>query len=99
MVDNTKIIIIVIFKLRLELKSLIVRMGGWVVGGWVCGGLNDNNAILTSVNVVVEVGVELGNTRKEIEMKKEKKIVIPRQQMRSCLQKGRKLFAVNMTTL
>ena len=36
--------------------------------------------------------------RKEIEMKK-KKIVIRRQQMRSCSQKGRKLFAVNMTTL
>ena len=28
-------------------------MGGWVVG------LNDNNAILNSVDVVVEVGVEL----------------------------------------
>ena len=25
-------------------------------------GLNDNNAILNSVDVVVEVGVELGNT-------------------------------------
>ena len=30
-------------------------MGGWAVG------LNDNNAILNSVDVVVEVGVELGN--------------------------------------
>ena len=29
--------------------------------GWVGGGLNDNNAILNSVDVVVEVGVELGN--------------------------------------
>ena len=32
-------------------------MGGW----WAGGGLNDNNAILNSVDVVVEVGVELGN--------------------------------------
>ena len=31
------------------------------MGGWVGGGLNDNNAILNSVDVVVEVGVELGN--------------------------------------
>ena len=30
---------------------------GWVVGG----GFYDNNAILNSVDVVVEVGVELGN--------------------------------------
>ena len=30
-------------------------MGGRIVG------LNDNNAILNSVDVVVEVGVELGN--------------------------------------
>ena len=32
--------------------------------GWVGGGLNDNNAILNSVDVVVEVGVELGNINK-----------------------------------
>ena len=31
------------------------------MGGWVGVGLNDNNAILNSVDVVVEVGVELGN--------------------------------------
>ena len=30
------------------------------MGGWVGVGLNDNNAILNSVDVVVEVGVELG---------------------------------------
>ena len=35
-------------------------MGGRV-GGWVGVGLNDNNTILNSVDVVVEVGVELGN--------------------------------------
>ena len=35
-------------------------MGGWAVG------LNDDNAILNSVDVVVEVGVELGNNNKEI---------------------------------
>ena len=32
---------------------------GWL-GGWAVG-LNNNNAILNSVDVVVEVGVELGN--------------------------------------
>ena len=31
---------------------------------WVGGGLYDNNAILNSVDVVVEVGVELGNMNK-----------------------------------
>ena len=31
----------------------------WVGGGWAVG-LNDNNAILNSVDVVVKVGVELG---------------------------------------
>ena len=31
-----------------------------MVGGWAVG-LNDDNAILNSVDVVVEVGVELGN--------------------------------------
>ena len=31
-----------------------------MVGGWVGGGFYDNNVILTSVDVVVEVGVELG---------------------------------------
>ena len=36
-------------------------MGGWV-GRWVVG-LNDNNAIINSVDVVYEVGVELGNNR------------------------------------
>ena len=34
------------------------------VGGWVGGGLNENNAILNSVDVVVEVGVELGKMDK-----------------------------------
>ena len=35
-------------------------------------GLNDNNAILNSVDVVVEVGVELGNNyiQKEMEFQK-----------------------------
>ena len=37
------------------------RWVGGSVGGWAVG-LNDNNAILDSVDVVVEVGVELGNT-------------------------------------
>ena len=32
------------------------------LSGWVGGGLNDNNAILNSVDVEVGVGVELGNT-------------------------------------
>ena len=32
------------------------------VGGWAVG-LNDNNAILNSVDVEVEVGVELGNVK------------------------------------
>ena len=29
-------------------------MGGSVVGGWIGGGLNDNNAILNTVEVGVE---------------------------------------------
>ena len=33
--------------------------------GGRAGGLNDNNAILNSVEVVVEVGVELGNNKPE----------------------------------
>ena len=41
--------------------SVLVRMRvGGGVGGWAVG-LNNNNAILNSVDVVVEVGVELGN--------------------------------------
>ena len=39
-------------------------VGGWVSGGAV--GLNDNNAILISVDVVVEVGVELGKNSTEV---------------------------------
>ena len=42
--------------------SVLVRM--WV-GGWAVG-LNDNNAILISVDVVVEVGVELGKNSTEV---------------------------------
>ena len=34
------------------------------MGGLVDGGLNDNIAILNSVDVAVEVGVELGNKKK-----------------------------------
>ena len=34
---------------------------GWMLVGRCVVGLNDNNAILNSVDVVVEVGVELGN--------------------------------------
>ena len=34
----------------------------YLVRGWAVG-LNDNNAILNSVDVVVEVGVELGNKK------------------------------------
>ena len=45
-------------ELKFELKSNFSTCPD--VGGWVVG-LNDNNAILNSVEVVVEVGVELGN--------------------------------------
>ena len=38
--------------------STCPELGGWVAGG----GFNDNNAILNSVDVGVEVGVELGKT-------------------------------------
>ena len=34
---------------------------GWV-GGWMSGGFYDNYAILNSLDVVVEVGVALGNS-------------------------------------
>ena len=45
-------------ELKFELKSNFSTCPD--VGGWAVG-LNDNNAILNSVDVVVEVGVELGN--------------------------------------
>ena len=45
---------------KLEFQYLS-RCEGWVGGQWAGGGLKDNNAILRSVDVVVEVGVELGN--------------------------------------
>ena len=35
------------------------------VGGWAVG-LNDDNAILNSVEVVVEVGVELGKKQRRL---------------------------------
>ena len=54
-----------LYKRKFELKSLLVRMGGWVGGG----GLNDDNAILNSGDVLVEVGVELGNTLKNEDYK------------------------------
>ena len=44
-------------KLKFELKSNFSTCPD--VGGWAFG-LNDNNAILNSVDVGVEVGVELG---------------------------------------
>ena len=37
--------------------------------GWVGDGLNDDNAILNSGDVLVEVGVELGNTLKNEDYK------------------------------
>ena len=40
---------------------------GWV-GGWVVEEGNEINAILNSVEVVVEVGVELGNNKKWVQL-------------------------------
>ena len=46
------------------------------MGGGCAVGLNDNNAILNSVDVVVEVGVELGNNHKnEGDLNNEDKLI------------------------
>ena len=44
-------------------------------------GLNDNNAILNSVDVVVEVGVELGNIKNKLYFKNVQTIWICRLRM------------------
>ena len=47
-------------KLKLKLKLVTTSPGGWWVGGWT---KMKSMLFSTQVEVVVEVGVELGNIR------------------------------------